>query len=120
MKPDEMVTSTTRGVSLDTECYYQSYNDPNSPDLATFSTQPASCGYNQNGLAYCNQLQGNAMYQNLVQQVKFAFQNNLNCHEHSDVYLNSFDCADLLSKLGKSFYPQYLKLKWLKTENTTI
>ena len=70
--------------------------------------KPAMCGYNQNGKAYCNQMQGNQLYQDFIGMLKQAFSNELSCHFHSDMNVDSFDCKDLLNHLGTAF-PEKLR-----------
>lgn len=54
------------------------------------------------------------MYQDFVSMLKQAFSSDLNCHFHSDINVDSFDCKDLLDKLGSNFLPKLRQLKYLK------
>ena len=54
MKPDKLITSHTTPFEKGSLCYYNSYDDPTNPETATVKTMAAACGYNQDGMAYCN------------------------------------------------------------------
>ncbi len=54
MQPDYMETSTSTGFPMGKSCFYRSYDDPSNPNVFTTKSTPAKCGFNQDGLAYCN------------------------------------------------------------------
>ena len=120
MPADYMETTTSVGFPLGTQCYYRSFDDPSNPNVFQVKSMPAKCGFNDNGLAYCNQLPGNNLFQTFLNNVRDAFKTALNCHEHSDRNLNSFDCKDLLNKLGSGFPAQLKILEYLKSQNTSL
>ena len=54
MKPDKLITSSTTAFEKGSLCYYNSYDDPTNPDVATVKSMEVACGYNKDGMAYCN------------------------------------------------------------------
>ena len=66
MPANTSITSFNKGFEPGTNCYYKTYTDPNDLSHYEVEKEPAMCGYDPNGYAYCNQHIGDSDFQSFL------------------------------------------------------
>lgn len=73
------ITSYSTGFEDREECFYKSYEDPFAPDTFATLKYLSQCGYNNNGLFYCDMLGGNYEMHSILETMREAFSKRLSC-----------------------------------------
>jgi hypothetical protein len=94
-------------------CYYKIFNNTNDPSSPITITEPATCGFGDQNMAYCDQHLGDAFYTNFIKIVQPLLAGTINCHEHSDSIWDGADCKALIDILGKKYQDILFEFEYL-------
>jgi hypothetical protein len=99
-------------VAKGTKCYYRFHDDVSNPSHSLIMTDEATCGYNQESGAYCNQRMGDKAYQKYLKELKYLFAKPILCHK-TYVHDSPLDIDGFCKVITDKYGFQFLRDMWL-------